>query len=156
MLEGGVIVEVVLPGVETEVAAGGGVFRQVVDVEGLRGIEAVVARWRGDRFPDAGLMKPVRRTCTASSKSGNSGNSSKIHGHVDGVDVGKENEAVAGGGELADALPHRLVGSEDVLPGVVEFLGRGVGFHHFERPAWCSHPTSIRPVSNSSLRSSRR
>ncbi len=46
---------------------------------------------------------------------------------VDGVGVGKDDEAVSGGVEAADGFPHGEVGGEDVLPGDVELPGGGAG-----------------------------
>ena len=99
------VVEVVLPGAEAEVAAGGDVWREVVDVEGFLRDEAVRRRWRGDRFPARGLMKPVLKESTASVEEGELREFLEDPRAVDGVGVGEQDQPVAVGGELADAIP---------------------------------------------------
>ena len=111
-------------GYEIKLLAGGDVGGEVVDVEGLRGGKGVffdgvaVDFWLG--FYGIYLVGE-----DGSMEEGELGVSLEDPGAVDGVGVGKENEAVAVGVESADGFPHRFVGREDVPPGVVErFMGR--------------------------------
>ncbi len=137
VFEGGVVVEIVLPGLEAEGAAGGDVLREVVDVEGFRRDDGVV----GD-----GVVIDFRIGFDETGAEGHDGIVEEVEFRefvidprdVDGVDIGKEDEAVTICGELADALPHRFVWGENVAPRVVKFIRRGIGFKDFQRPVGVS------------------
>ncbi len=133
VFEGGVVVEIVLPGLEAEGSAGGDVLREIVDVESFRRDDGVV----GDR-----VVIDFRIGFDEAGAEGHHGIVEEMEFRelvidprdVDGIDVGEEDEAVAICGELADAPPHGFVRGEDVAPRVVEFIGGCIGFKDFQRP----------------------
>lgn len=126
VFECGMICEMVLMGLETKFLSGGDVCGQVVDVECVFWGQRVfldcvlIDRWLGfDGTDFVGQDGAVEQ-----------GEFREIFEYprgVDGVDVGKQDEAMSGGVEFAGGFPHGWVGSEDVAPGVVEDFGGGVG-----------------------------
>jgi len=121
-----VVVEIVLPGVKAEVAAGGNVFGKVVEVEGLGGVELVLRDCflveGGIGFDGSDLVREMVMVEEFEAWKG----LEKGEG-VELVGVGEEDEAMALLLELWDDIPHRFVGREDVLPGAGEIFGAELG-----------------------------
>ena len=131
--KGGVVVKVVLPAVETEWAATGDVLREIVDVDGVFRDELVTV--------DCQLVDFWMRfdeTCFERKNSlvekGKLGEFIVNPWRVDAADVGEQDQLVTVCRELADALPHGFVRSEDVSPCVVEFLVRSATSKNIQRP----------------------
>ena len=126
--------KIVLPATEAELAAGGDVLREVVYVESVCGDEAV---------RDDSVMIDFGLRLDEASLIGEHGGGEEIElgkffknpRTMDSVGVGEKNQPMTFAGKLADAGPHRLVGGEDLLPGVAKFGRCDRAANHFNSPS---------------------
>ena len=125
------IVEIVLPGLESEAFSGGDVIGEVIEVEGLGGAELVVFDGFGVEvivwFDRADILGKVMMI-----EEGKFLMFSQEGPGVDRVGVREKDEAVAVVFKGADDLPHGLIEAEDVFPCRNELWGIKVGLEDFE------------------------
>jgi hypothetical protein len=131
--EGGVVVEVVLPGAEAELTARFDIGGEVVDVAGFGGLETVDL----DR-----VVIDLRFGLDRAGFEGKDGFREVAEDPVvledpramDAVGVGEQDQPVTAGGEGFDDPPHRLDRGEDVPPGVEEVFVRDRAAEAFDGP----------------------